>query len=1017
VTFSDHESRTCTFATSAGVTICSWDSTLGLVNAVTSAAIAGGYDAEPSAILIDYCTDVNHGAGFGNLNISQITAHSWSNGGPTYYDSFKTYCTAYGLFISPWEDTQRAATDFIKDLLEIGNSNCVMSAGVMNIVPYGDVPITGNGVTYTPNLEPLFSFTDSDYMKNNQGNNDDPVVVIRKPLTETYNVVRVEFLDRGNSYNTALAEWTDPLDIAVNGIRVMANKSFHQICDARVAGQVAALIGQRQLYVRNTYQFTVRADYSILEPMDLVSITDSNLGINDLLVRITETQDDKDDVFTITAEDVLVGTASAPKYNFQFAQGYAANFATLPFLAAAPVVFSVPAPLVGAGGGYELAIAVGPGTTVYGGGTNGDWGGCDAYGSLDGVTYRYIGRVSGAARYGTIMSAITATALSVNLELTAGAIELGLQMENATTADFAANRALLYLDGEIVGFEYVTSIGSGQYEVAISRGLFGTTAVAHAAGASWARLDQSILYFTFDPGMVGSTLYMEFTAFNSVGRNEQPQSESTVFTHLIEVQNGSQLLGGPLTLQGTGVGIVGNSVFKTTNTAAWDSGAWSLQGYSGGAFVTFTATDTVSDVMMGLNAANGYQAYTTLAYAIYCNTSGELYCWESGVQHDLGSTFQAGDVLSIIYNGVNVVYTQNGNQLRKVNAPAGLTLYLNSDFYTYQAKLSAITFGPYGASTPVLWATRGLALASDSYAFKGGGSATWNSDDAYSIQSYSTCNIVFKANNIASQLLVGFVVAVPASPGYTTMYGFDLNSNAIDGQWTIYELGASTGVTGVYGTATRFSITYDGTNLVYAVDGNTVRTKALSASALFAYLDFYSVGAGVNSLDFGPGTTVPLIDSTGIGAQAATEIISLAVQGPVNVPNGAPYSGVFAGNSTAVTFVPGCEIAVPAQTQPCLATLIVSFTAECATAPSSSVDPYQAYTTGGCDQAGNVQGGETYTYFGVFSENPTQFTVTRTFSLLENVACNIGLLAAFVASVGVEVTFSNVNSRVEIIKK
>src|SRR5208337_1689440 len=137
--------------------------------------------------------------------------------------------------------------------------------------------------------------------------------------------------DRGNNYNAAIAEWTDPNDIAINGVRVMPTKTFHQITQASVANKVAALIGQRQLYIRNTYQFSVRADlYSLIEPMDLVSITDANLGLVNRLVRVTGTEDDQNDLFTITAEEMFVGTASAPLYVIQANQGYYANYAVAP---------------------------------------------------------------------------------------------------------------------------------------------------------------------------------------------------------------------------------------------------------------------------------------------------------------------------------------------------------------------------------------------------------------------------------------------------------------------------------------------------------------------------------------------------------------------------------------------------------------------------------------------------------------------------------------------------------------
>ncbi len=842
VTFSDNESRTATFVTTGGVQVASWDSTLGLVNGVTANAIAGGYDAEMSAVLVDYCTNVNHGANFNYLNTSQIQTHSWSSGATTYYDSYKTYVTALGLFVSPYEDTQRKATDFVSDLLEMGNSNAVMSAGYLKIVPYGDSPITGNGVTYTPNLQPLFAFTDDDLMSNNQGTNNDPIVVTRKSLTETYNVVRVEFLDRGNSYNTALAEWTDPLDIAVNGIRVMPNKTFHQICDARVAGVVAALIGQRQLYIRNTYQFTVRADYSLLEPMDLISITDANLGITDLLVRITEIEDDQNDIFTITAEDTLVGTASAPKYNFQLAQGYAANFATLPLSVAAPVIFSAPPGLIGAGGGYELWIAVGQGSDTYAGSTNGTYGGCDVYASLDTTTYNYVGRISGEARYGTIPSNVGATNSSITVTLNAGGIAANLQLSSASASDYANNRALIYLDGEIIGFESATLIGTGEYTLSpVTRGLFGTgpstgVGVTHSAGASWARLDESIFSFPFDAGMVGDTINLKFTSYNSVGRAEQTLAEATAYPYLIESQSVNQLLGGPLTLQGYGVSISGTSVFKTGTASAYDSGCWSLQGYTNGAFASFSPSSTSGYVMLGLHSAPGLVSHTALDYALETHVGdGTLWVWESGTGFSTGAAFNPGDTLVITYDGANVYYYQNGALLRKVAAAADLTFYLNSSFYTPQVLVTNLQFGPYGsggaqiytvASAPAIVLPANSSGVVTSYANANGVLKVYqNTTDITSLCTlsiFSAVNCTGTVNSAANTPVggepIGFyeITAMSASTATLTIQATYGGTNYETVITLALSIAGATGATGPAGppgsgAATPASTTYTGT--------------------------------------------------------------------------------------------------------------------------------------------------------------------------------------------------------------
>jgi len=902
VTFSDYETRSVTFTTISSITYLTWDSTMGLVNGSYPNIVIGGYDAEPSAIIIDFCTDVNHSCGFPYLNQSQITSHSWISGATTYYDNFTTYCIANSLQISPWEDTQRTAAAFLSDILELTNSNCVMSADSLSIIPYADAPVTGNGVTFTPNLQPLFAFTDDDYMMSTSGSggaaasNEDPVQMSRKPLTETYNVVRVEFFDRSNNYNAAIAEWSDPLDIAINGIRCMATKTFHQITNAHTALQVASLIGQRQLYIRNTYQFSVRADlYSLLEPMDLVAITDKNLGLNNVLVRIIETQDDKDDLFTITAEEMLVGTASAPRYNIQAAQGYYANYAQLPPAVATPVIFSSPPALVGPGGGYEIWCGVAAGTPLAG--ESDVYGGCNVFASMDDLTWDYLGSMSGQSRIGTVTAAhaIGAADTTIYLTMNAQSVTDGYQLNAASPADFAANRALIYVDGEIMGFQTVTLLSAGNYSLSVSRGLFGTPATTHAAGAAWARLDQAIFKFAFDPGMIGQTMYLKFYAFSEVG--QEVQATATAYSHVIENSNNNQLIGGPLSLTGTGIGIHGTAIYKTANTSAWDSGAWSAQSYTNGAFVSFSPTDITSQGVAGLAPTNGLISYTGFAFALFCD-AGTLIAYEGANATTLGS-YAVGDVLEAAYDGNIAYYYKNATLLRQVPTLNGQSLYFNSVFFTTQDKFSHLQFGPSGTTTPAQFKMRGNnCWGSDSNVAKIAGSSAWDSD-MYSILGYATCNLSWKANDIGvSNFMGALTTAIPATPGYT---GLNYAMQCGAGTWQIYESGTGvSGATGSYTNTDFFSITYDGAHVLYAINGTAVRSVSVSSLKLYADFVLYAPNSAAGSINWGPGSIVPFTDTPQMTNNAITSTSSSSSAGPINV--------------TSTSFVNVFTLTLPVQT-------------------------------------------------------------------------------------------------------
>jgi Putative phage tail protein len=105
------------------------------------------------------------------------------------------------------------------------------------------------------------------------------------------------------------------------------------------------LILQRQLYIRNTYQFKLSFEYCLLEPMDLVTVTDSGLGLTNVAVRITSVEEDSDGLLSVTAEEFPVGIATAVQYPAQPNSPNATNQAVVPSRVNPPVIYEPPGAL------------------------------------------------------------------------------------------------------------------------------------------------------------------------------------------------------------------------------------------------------------------------------------------------------------------------------------------------------------------------------------------------------------------------------------------------------------------------------------------------------------------------------------------------------------------------------------------------------------------------------------------------------------------------------------------------
>ena len=270
--------------------------------------VAGLKDANPADILTDWFTNARYGV------------PNWSTSALGDWTSYRDYCLAANLLLSPVIDSQRQASDFLHEILQASNSDCVWSEGLLKLIPYGDTPVTANGVTWTPDLTPIYALDDDSFIVKDHG--DDPVSVDLQDQSDAYNIVQIDYLSRTNAYNSGLQTAQDLANIIQYGRRKQDPVSLHSICDDTVAQTVAQLTLQRTLYIRGQYKFNLSWSYDLLEPMDIVEITDAGLGLAAYPVRIVQIDEDEEAMLTVTAEDLLAGVSHAPLYAHQDVAGF-----------------------------------------------------------------------------------------------------------------------------------------------------------------------------------------------------------------------------------------------------------------------------------------------------------------------------------------------------------------------------------------------------------------------------------------------------------------------------------------------------------------------------------------------------------------------------------------------------------------------------------------------------------------------------------------------------------------------
>jgi hypothetical protein len=464
-------------------------------------------DVDPSLAMADVLINGRYGAGFNPAKMD-----GWSD--------WSDWCVASGLLVSPAMTTQQKAADVLALAAQLTNTAAVWTGGVLRMVPYGDTAVTANGRTFTPNTTPVYSLDDDSWVA--------PLQVNIKTGADRKNHIRVEYWDRSNEYNVAIAEAKDEADIDANGLRSANILQAHWITTAAVARQVAQMLLQRSLYVVNEYTGTLPWHYALLDPADLVTVTDAGIGMAATPLRVKAIEENDAGDLQITLEDYPAGTVGAPQYPAMEPAGYQADYNAAPGSVSAPLILEAPGALTV--NGLELYVAAT--------GTGAHWGGCKVWVSLDGTNYKWVGTLYGGSRYGTLTNAPTSSG-TVSVALLTG------QLVSGSAADAAALNTLAYIGGaapEFFAFQTATLTSALHYDLGgNTRGAYGTAAAAHSIGDPFARLDSAIAKSgPIDLGYVGKAVHVKCTSFNIYGGAEESLASVTDYTYTI---TGSQVLG------------------------------------------------------------------------------------------------------------------------------------------------------------------------------------------------------------------------------------------------------------------------------------------------------------------------------------------------------------------------------------------------------------------------------------------------------------------------------------------
>jgi hypothetical protein len=380
--------------------------------------------------------------------------------------------------------------------------------------------------SYAPNLTPDYALTDFDFV--NEKGNKDPVEVERADIFSLPTIQRVECLSRANQYTSTPVEARDQGQIEIFGPRVGPVIQAHEICDElRIGPLVAQTILQRELYIRAKFTFKLSWEYCLLDPMDVVTLTDANLGLSNCPVRIITIEEDDKGLLSVVAEELVTGVSTPTFYPNASAGGFAPNWAVPAVSVGTPLIFEPPP----AASGGVAQVWVGA-SGVNGGPTNPRWGGANVFVSVDNTTFSRIAVLTSPLRQGLLTAAFpnasgwdAANLLDVNLT------ESGATLDGTSQAAAEQGATLSLVDRELLSYETATLTGANAYSLAgLARGLGGSASTSHPSGAAFARIDGAVIKYNLPANLIGCTLYFKFQSFNVFGGGLQDLSTCVVYT-------------------------------------------------------------------------------------------------------------------------------------------------------------------------------------------------------------------------------------------------------------------------------------------------------------------------------------------------------------------------------------------------------------------------------------------------------------------------------------------------------
>jgi len=356
-------------------------------------------DANPADAIYGLLTNPSYKYNFpaANIDSSLLTGNS----------SFRNQCAANNFFVSSLLDNPSALMSVFGDWLEAAQCYVSWDQGKMCFTSLCDTSAVANGLTYTPNTQPVISLDDNDIIIEGK---KDPIIITQTPWQSRWNRVAVRWSERANDYNDTIMQVEDEASINTSpGYLISEDAQDWQFIKTDAAAQYAANLRlQRYQAIYTTYKFALKSNLAFLSPGDIIVMTDGLLKTQGYMfanqpVRITKMVDNPDNKGIEIEAETFPWSVGASLLNNQQS--------TIPSN-------TNDGPQEQPGDTTMIAVEIPNGAGQYEGdivkiavnGAETSWGGCQIFFSDDGISYNFLQQVDTPARIGTLVSSLPYTA-------------------------------------------------------------------------------------------------------------------------------------------------------------------------------------------------------------------------------------------------------------------------------------------------------------------------------------------------------------------------------------------------------------------------------------------------------------------------------------------------------------------------------------------------------------------------------------------------------------------------------